>query len=240
MVNEIRSNEIALGLANAKERITSAAISVKRDPSEIALIVVTKTFPKSDVEILYELGIRDFGENRDQEGSLKADEFHLDAKWHFQGQIQSNKIKSILSWADVIHSLADLDHAKRINNRVFLAADKSNVSKIPILIQVSLDSDLVRSEGRNGIDPKEIEKFAESIMQLEGLELKGLMAVAPISEIPESAFARLAGIFSDFQGIYPDAKWLSAGMSGDFESAIHHGATHVRLGSSILGNRSYL
>ena len=238
MVTEDRLEVIASGLSIAKEKIAAAAKSVGRDSGEVSLIVVTKTFPKTDVAHLYNLGVRDFGENRDQDGSEKAADFHPDAKWHFQGQLQSNKIKSILNWADVIHSVADLDHAKRLNDRLLGGSIDVAKKQFPILIQISLDQE--KRVERNGIDPSGLNEFADAIVKFEGLELKGLMAVAPISGNPDSAFTRLAETFGTFLKQFPEAKWLSAGMSGDFESAIRHGATHVRIGSSILGNRSYL
>lgn len=237
MVNQERKTEIANGLEITISRINAAAKSANRNPSDISLIVVTKTFPRSDADFLYELGVRDFGENRDQEGAVKAENFHPDAKWHFQGKIQSNKIKSIANWADVIHSLAEIDHAKAISDRHQMK-EAALSAKYPVLIQVSLDTE--KRIERNGIEPKALTEFADAIAKISGLEIKGLMAVAPIAENPNIAFVRMAEIFSDFQQKFPMATWLSAGMSGDFESAITHGATHLRIGSSILGNRSYL
>ena len=237
MVNQERKTEISNGLEIANSRINAAARSANRNPSDISLIVVTKTFPRSDVDFLYELGVRDFGENRDQEGAVKAENFHRDARWHFQGQIQGNKIKSIVKWADVIHSLAEIDHAKTISDR-YQMGEAVLPAKYPVLIQVSLDSE--KRIERNGVEPKSLTEFADAIAKISGLEIKGLMAVAPIARNPDIAFAKMAEIFSDFKEKFPMATWLSAGMSGDFESAIMHGATHIRIGSSILGNRSYL
>lgn len=237
MVNQGRKAEIANGLEIVMAQINAAAKSANRNPSDISLIVVTKTFPRSDVDFLYELGVRDFGENRDQEGVVKAENFHPDTNWHFQGQIQGNKIKSIVKWADVIHSLAEIDHAKTISDRHQMT-ESALPTKYPVLIQVLLDSE--KRIERNGIEPKALIEFADAIEKNSGLEIKGLMAVAPIAENPDIAFAKMADIFSDFKEKFPMATWLSAGMSGDFESAITHGATHIRIGSSILGNRSYL
>lgn len=236
MVTGDRKTELAAGLVATKSRIAAAAKSVNRDPKDISLIVVTKTFPRTDVDFLYELGVRDFGENRDQEGSVKSENSPSDAMWHFQGQIQSNKIKSILSWAAVVHSLANLDHAIRLNDQFLKITDELGSKKYPVLIQISLDPE-VRVE-RNGMAPSGLPRFVDEIAKFEGLELKGLMAVAPLSEGPDLAFARMAAVFNEFQRNNPEANWLSAGMSGDFESAIQYGATHVRVGSSILGNRS--
>lgn len=225
MVNS-RTAEIAENLANVKARIAKAAIRYQRDPSDICLIVVTKTYPLSDIQILYDLGVRDFGENRIQEGAEKAAANFTDVRWHFQGQIQSNKITALMSWADVIHSLDQLDHAEKMSNRT--TRDKS------VLLQVSLDG----AVHRGGVAPDSLIELAEKISQLPRLSLRGLMAVAPLAEDADRAFARLAEIYQGFIGVFPEARWLSAGMSNDFESAIAHGATHVRVGSSILGMRS--
>ncbi|NDF10264.1 MAG: YggS family pyridoxal phosphate-dependent enzyme [Actinobacteria bacterium] len=220
-----RLQEIAENLESVRARITSAAKSSGRNSDEITLIVVTKTYPVEDIQRLHSLGQRHFGENRILEGAEKAAMRLPDATWHFQGQIQSNKIKDLVSWADVIHSLDDLRHAEKINERV-------DVKKV--LIQVSLDGEL----HRGGVAPDRIHELAEEIMGMSHLELKGLMAVAPLEEEPDMAFSRLATIYQRFIRDFPQCNWLSAGMSNDFESAISHGATHVRVGSSILGKRS--
>ena len=182
---------------------------------------MTKTFPLSDVEALYELGVRDFGENRDQEGSVKAPQIPGDATWHFQGQIQSNKLKSICQWADVIHSLDEIRHAKLIDS---LSPGKS------VLIQISLDS---LNENRGGVAPDRLHDFVEELTTSTQLDLRGFMAVGPPGEAPLSAFSRLRSIVKDF----PKYPVLSAGMSNDFVEAISMGATHLRIGSQILGVR---
>jgi hypothetical protein len=219
----IRKVEIAKNLQDVRDRINSAAHSADRDPAEIELIVVTKTFPISDIEILCELGELNFGENRDQEAAPKAQV--IEARWHFQGQIQSNKIKSICAWADVIHSISSEKEILKFaqsprNHQVFL--------------QVSLDGELARG----GANPADLAALAELVNQSNNLELLGLMAVAPLGVDPEKAFAHLAQINQGFKSQFPNSRYLSAGMSGDFEAAIKFGATHIRVGSSILGSRS--
>ena len=218
-----RKVEIAANLQAVKDRITRAADLADRDPAEIQLIVVTKTFPITDIEILSGLGERNFGENRDQEATPKAAE--ISATWHFQGQIQSNKIKSISQWADVIHSIST---AKEILK--FAQSPRSH----QVFLQVSLDGELERG----GANPSDLADLAELVNQSNNLELMGLMAVGPLGVEPEIAFANLAQIHQGFVNDFPSAKYLSAGMSGDFEAAILHGATHIRVGSSILGSRS--
>ena len=218
-----RKEEIARNLQEVKERIKSAAKSVNRDPAEIQLIVVTKTFPISDVEILRELGESNFGENRDQEAAPKAES--ISATWHFQGQIQSNKIKSICEWVDVIHSISSEKEILRF---------AQSPRKHQVFLQVSLDG----QEGRGGASPAELAELANLINESNNLELLGLMAVAPLGVEPMKAFADLAQINQGFADQFPNSKYLSAGMSGDFEAAIKYGATHIRIGSSILGSRS--
>ena len=223
-----RVDEISANLEKVNEQIKSAAASVNRLPEDITLVAVTKTFPVSDIEILYSLGIRDFGENRDQEASEKVGLLPMDVRWHFQGQIQSNKLKSITSWASYIHSVDQLRYAQMIS-------DYSAGNKKPIFMQVSLDKP---PQSRSGVNPSELLEFAGAISVLPGIRLQGLMAVAPVNSPAEQAFAELEDIRSDFLSTFPDAKSLSIGMSGDYQIAIKYGATHIRIGSSILGIRS--
>jgi pyridoxal phosphate enzyme (YggS family) len=219
-----RAAEISANLQAITARIVSAAESAGRDPEEITLIAVTKTFPVSDVKILYELGVRDFGENRDQEGSVKFSELPEDSNWHFQGQIQSNKLKSIAAWADVIHSIDDVSHAKKLSS---LVAAKD------IFVQVSLD-DL---PGRGGVNPEQLLEFLDEVTALTNLKVRGLMAVAPLDEPPLEAFKRLKTLSETVIKTHPNTWEISAGMSNDFEAAISQGATHIRIGSQILGVR---
>ena len=223
--------QIAENLESVQARMSNAAKNSGRSLNDITLIVVTKTYPQEDIQRLYNLGQRHFGENRILEGAEKASSNSTDAVWHFQGQIQSNKIKDLVSWAEVIHSLDDGRHAKKINERVH-ELDNAQIKKV--LIQVSLDG-----EGhRGGVAPGHINTMAEEIMGLSHLELKGLMAVAPLDEDLEKAYSRLAAIYQRFIRDFPQSNWLSAGMSNDYETAITYGATHIRVGSSILGKRS--
>lgn len=223
-----RKDQILSNLESVKEKISAAAQAAGRSPSEITLIAVTKTFPVSDLEILYELGVRNFGENRDQEAAPKVGVLPADITWHFQGGIQSNKLKSISNWASVIHSVDKFKYAHMIS--------QFSVGKTKeIFIQVSLDT---LPQSREGVDPADLMQLAEQIMSLPNLEVKGLMAVAPLDQPTEQAFVRLQQIQQKFIQLYPAASSLSSGMSGDYELAISLGATHVRIGSSILGNRS--
>jgi hypothetical protein len=218
-----RKVEIAANLQEVKDRISRAAQLADRDPAEIELIVVTKTFPITDIEVLSELGEHNFGENRDQEAAPKASA--ISATWHFQGQIQSNKIKSISQWADVIHSISTVKEILK-----FAQSPRSH----QVFLQVSLDGELERG----GASPSELPELAEIVNESNNLELMGLMAVGPLGVDPKIAFSDLAQIHQGFKAAFPNAKYLSAGMSGDFEAAILQGATHIRVGSSILGSRS--
>ena len=219
-----RAAEISANLQAITARIVSAAESAGRSPEEITLIAVTKTFPVTDVKILYELGVRDFGENRDQEGSVKFSELPGDSNWHFQGQIQSNKLKSIAAWADVIHSIDDISHAKKLSS---LVASKE------IFVQVSLDN----LPGRGGVNPEQLLEFLGEVTAHANLKVRGLMAVAPLDEPPLEAFKRLKTLSETVIKTHPNTWEISAGMSNDFEAAISQGATHIRIGSQILGVR---
>ena len=215
---------------NRKDEISRALTGVREQiPANATLIVVTKTFPVSDVEILYELGERNFGENRDEEGSVKSASIADDAVWHFQGGIQSKKIRSIVSWADLIHSLDDLSHARKID-----AAARELGKRQKVLVQINLDPG---NENRSGIESDNLLRFASEILQLENLDLKGIMGVAPLGVDPSPSFALLQERSKDLRKLKGDATYISAGMSGDFPVALRYGATHIRIGSSILGSR---
>jgi len=226
-----RLSEIQSNLEIIQARIESACTVAGRDISEITLIAVTKTYPASDVDLLKQLGIENVGENRDQEASAKKLEVKSEFKWHFIGQLQSNKAKSVVNYADLIHSVDRWSLAKEIQKS---AQGKDKVQQV--LIQVDLDQS-GPDPTRGGIWPAELRELAQLINQASHLELKGLMSVAPLGEKPELAFARLKEIRVDFLKENPGAQILSAGMSDDLESAILHGATHLRIGSALLGER---
>ena len=218
-----RRTEIAERLLDVQERIAAAAKKAQREPADITLIAVTKTFPISDIEILSELGVQEFGENRDGDAAPKA--AAVPGRWHFQGQIQSNKLKSICSWAHVIHSLDELRH--------FEVIEKFATHPLEIFLQVNLDG----LAERGGAAIESLYPLASIIQAHPVHRLAGLMAVAPLGIDPEIAFGNLHEIQRGFLGDFPSAKSLSAGMSQDFEIAISHGATHLRIGSQIMGSR---
>ena len=218
-----RRSEITSNLQVVRDEISKAVISAGRSLDEITLIAVTKTFPASDVEILRDLGVTHFGENRDADAAPKADA--VAGTWHFQGQIQSNKLKSITTWANVIHSLDEIRH--------FEVIEKSAPHPLDIFCQVSLDG----SEGRGGVSEQKLYELAQAIEKSATHRLQGLMAVAPLGVDPADAFSKLSAIHKAFMADFPKANKLSAGMSGDYKEAIAYGATHIRIGSSILGSR---
>ena len=226
-----RLSEIQGNLDRIQTRISKACSAVGRNISEITLIAVTKTYPASDVDLLKQLGIENVGENRDQEAASKKSEVKNEFKWHFIGQLQSNKAKSVVNYAELIHSVDRWSLAKEIQKSA------QGINKIqPVLIQVDLDQ-TGPDPTRGGIWPAELSELASSISQASHLDLKGLMSVAPLGENPELAFARLNEIRVGFLKEHPQAQILSAGMSDDLEAAILHGATHLRIGSALLGER---
>jgi hypothetical protein len=239
--SDARRAELADRLAQVWDRIETACAAAGRSRDELTLIAVTKTKPASDVRLLYELGQRDFGENRDQEAAPKAEACaDLDLRWHFVGQLQTNKVASVSGYADVIHSVDRLrlvhalDQAARRRGRVITA-----------LIQVSLEA-AGGDPGRGGASPGEVTELAEAIAANEtndtsgtagGLRLGGVMAVAPLGAPAAEAFAGLAACAAAVRAVRADATMISAGMSGDLEEAIKAGATHLRIGTALLGDR---
>lgn len=217
-------------MTDRRQEIEAALTQLRSEiaPFDPTLIVVTKTYPISDVEILHSHGVRDFGENRNEEGSLKGPA--ISGRWHYQGKLQSKKLRSILSWADVIHSLDDLRHAEKIHEILSQSGES-----IELFIQLSLDGD----PSRGGVRAEQLNLFADRLYELGQITLLGLMCVPPVEVDPAEAFSEIASIHQEFSRNYPDSQALSAGMSGDYLIALEHGATHIRVGSKILGPRDY-
>ena len=227
-----RRDEIAAGLDAVRRRIGAACAESGRDPDEVTLVVVTKFFPASDVRILADLGVTDVGENRHQEAEAKAAECRdLDLTWHFIGGLQSNKAAAVASYADVVESV---DRSKLLTGLDRGAHQRAR--PVDCLIQVSLDPPEAGA-GRSGAPVADLPDLAADLASRDLLRLRGLMAVAPLDADPGEAFDRLAGIHRDLLVDHPAATWLSAGMSGDLEAAITRGATHVRIGRAVLGER---
>lgn len=230
-MTDARRDEIAGGLDGVHDRIRTACADAGRDPADVELVVVTKFFPVSDVRLLADLGVHHVGENRDQEAREKLTDPLLDGTGltrHFIGQLQSNKAASVVSYADVVHT------ADREKVVAALAKAAEHQGRRPrVLVQVGLDD----APGRGGAAVAEVAALAETVANQPSLELGGVMAVAPVEADPDAAFARLWEVATRIRADHPDATWVSAGMSGDLEAAIRHGATHLRVGSAILGKR---
>jgi pyridoxal phosphate enzyme (YggS family) len=209
--------------------ITDAARRAGRDAAEITRIVVTKFHPAALVRDLYGLGVREVGENRQQELSAKAESLaELDGlRWHFIGQAQTNKAQAIRRAARAVHSV---DRA-RIADALDRAASDDGL--LDVLLQINLTDD----PDRGGVAPAELERLAEHVLELPTLRLRGVMAVAPLDEDPAAAFARVHDYAARLRQVAPGATWISAGMTGDYAEAIAAGATHLRIGSAITGPR---
>ena len=226
-----RREELEANLESVRARIDAACADAGRDPAEVGLVVVTKYFPASDVRILADLGVTDVGENRHQEAEAKAAECaDLGLRWHFIGGLQSNKAAAVAGYADIVESV---DRAKLVAGLDRGAGTRGAV--VDCLVQVSLDPPT--ASGRSGAPIEDVPVLADAIAAAEHLRLAGVMAVAPLGEPPAPAFARLVEVAERLRADHPDARVVSAGMSGDLEEAIAAGATHLRIGSSVLGPR---
>lgn len=212
-------------LRSVQSSVADAARSAGRDPSEITTIVVTKFHPAGLVRKLHGLGVRDFGENRHQEARDKAAAVSdLELSWHFVGQLQSKKARQVRAYADVIHSL---DRPSVVD---VLHSDEEVVE---CFVQLNLTGD----PGRGGVADADLEPLTERILATSGIRLLGVMAVAPLGVDPRRAFARVRAASERVMALAPDARFISAGMSADFADAIAEGATHLRIGTAITGNR---
>jgi PLP dependent protein len=230
-----RRDELSHRLTRVREQIASAAEACGRGADDVVLVVVTKTWPTSDIEILHDLGVRDVAENRHQDAERKWSELRtLELTWHFIGQIQSNKASRIAAYADVVHSVDSV----RVARRLAAGADQHR-RQIDCLVQVSLDPATERA-GRGGVGADDLLDVAEAVDASGRLHLRGVMGVAPLGGDAQAAYAALAGLGRRLQSRFPAATAVSAGMSGDFTEAIAAGATHVRVGSAILGERPAL
>jgi PLP dependent protein len=233
---DARTAELAAALARVEERMASACAASGRSRADLTLVVVTKTFPAADAVRLAGLGVRDLAENRDQEAGPKAAEVAaagIDVRWHFVGQLQRNKARSVARYADAVHSV---DRVSLVSALDRAATDAGRT--LDALLQVDLGGTAERpGTARGGAAPTELAALADAVAAASGLRLRGLMAVAARDADPAAAFLRLAALASELRHAHPDATWLSAGMSGDLEQAVAAGATHLRVGSAVLGSR---
>jgi hypothetical protein len=234
-LSQERRAVIGQNLVTVRRRIAAAAEAAGRAPTEITLIAVTKLFPASDAALLAELGVADLGENRDQEAAGKAAEVAVltaaPVRWHFVGQLQTNKARSAARYADLVHSVDRPALVSALATGIARAGRGDAV--LDVLVQVSIDADL----DRGGVAPSGVIDLAATVDAAAGLRLRGVMAVAPLGMDPDDAFGALAGISADLRSRFAGAELISAGMSDDLEAAIRHGATHVRIGTALLGRR---
>jgi pyridoxal phosphate enzyme (YggS family) len=225
---------LAERLTEAQQRISAAASGCGRQADDINLIVVTKNHPTQLVFDLLELGVRDFGENRDQEAAPKAAEVRanstIEHRWHFIGQLQSNKVKSVVNYASSVHSL---DRQSLLDSLGKATVEREQ--PLDVFIQLNLTDD----EGRGGIQPSNLLSFAENVLMHPGLNLVGVMGVAALDNNLDRDFGAIRSASESLKTLKPDADLISAGMSEDFETAIAYGATHLRIGSAITGKRQY-
>jgi len=234
-----RRAELAAALDSVRTRIDAACRAAGRPAGQVELVAVTKTRPAGDVALLLDLGQCAFGENRPQEAAAKVAQLaelrpSAPARWHLVGRLQRNKARSVAAWAARVESV-DSD---RLADALDLAARRAldsgeRAGPLPVLIQVSLDGDPTRG----GTPADQMPALADRIAGAEGLELHGLMAVAPLGAEPDRAFAALADVAERLRGLHPHAVVVSAGMTADFERAIRYGSTCVRVGAALLGDR---
>ncbi|WP_415976788.1 YggS family pyridoxal phosphate-dependent enzyme [Rhodococcus sp. 077-4] len=234
-----RALEIETALTAVRERLHRACVDAGRSPADVALLPVTKFFPASDVRILYHLGCRDFGESREQDASPKvaetAEEFRSEPpRWHMIGHLQRNKAKSVAAWAHSIHSVDSARLVAALSKATTVALDEGvRQAELDVIVQVSLDGDV----HRGGVERGELHELADAVSDASGLRLAGLMAVPPLDADADAAFADLESLHRRLMLDHPDARELSAGMTGDLEAAVRHGSTCVRVGTAILGAR---
>ncbi len=233
-----RLAQIAANLAEVEGVIQAACQRAGRSRSEVRLVVVTKRWPAEDVRRLAALGVRDVGENRDQEAAAKAAACaDLPLRWHFVGQLQANKARSVAGYAAMVHSVDRLRLVDALS-RAAVARER----EIRALVQVNLDPEqpALIGEARGGAPASAVPEMADAIASAPGLRLGGVMTVAPRGMAPDEAFDRLARVAARLRADHPEADAISAGMSADLAEAIAHGATHVRVGTAILGVRAAL
>jgi len=236
---EERRAELAAGLGRVRARIADACAAAGRERGEVTLVAVTKTYPAQDVIRLAELGVGDIGENRDQEAAPKAAEVAAAGarvRWHFVGQLQRNKCRSVAGYADMVHSVDSVRLAEALAD----PAERLRDRPLDVLVQVSIDDDPRRGGALAAPDAepgRALSRVAAAVAAAPALRLAGVMAVAPLGWRPADAFGRLAEIASALRAEHPAATVVSAGMSEDLEAAIAFGATHVRVGSALLGKR---
>jgi hypothetical protein len=242
VADDRRRSELVTALGAVRRRIAEACSAASRDPRSVTLVAVTKTYPAVDVATLAALGVLDIGESRDQEAAAKVAE--VDSllrqasgparapRWHFVGRLQSRKCRSVAGYASAVHSVDRVEVLDLLDDGVA----RARRPPLDVFVQVSLDGD----PARGGVGAAQVPALADAVSARAHLHLRGVMAVAPMAADPDAAFAQLATVAERVRADHPQADAVSAGMSGDFEAAIRHGSTHVRVGSALLGRRTDL
>ncbi len=234
-----RRDDLAAALAVVRERLAAACGAVGREPSEVRLLTVTKTFPAADVALLVDLGLAEFGESRDQEAAPKTGELAdlrpgAPARWEMVGRVQRNKARSVVRWADRVQSVDSPRLADALAGAARSAREAGERSTdLEVLLQVSLDGD----PARGGCLPADVDALAERVAGSAGLHLRGVMAIAPLPGDPDAAFAVLSQVAARVRRDHPVAVEISAGMSSDLEAAVRHGSSCVRVGTALMGGR---
>lgn len=238
-MSDQRADELSRNLATLRERIDKACAAAGREVSSVSLLAVTKTVPAADVATLVDLGLTAFAENRAQEAAAKVDDvagLRPDApvRWHFVGGLQRNKVKLVLPWVHRVESVDSPRLARALDRAVATARDDgTRDGPLPVLLQYSVDGD----PERGGVTGDAMAELADLVDAADGLELAGMMAVAPLDRDTDRSFAAIAAAAQRLRDAHPGATELSAGMSGDLETAVHHGSTVVRVGTALVGNR---
>jgi pyridoxal phosphate enzyme (YggS family) len=244
-IDNRRPAELVASLAGVRSHLADAAAAAGRDIWSVTLIAVTKTFPAADIATLLGLGVIDIAESRDQEAREKLAQLRAtdpqasrtsgasaiapEPRLHFVGRLQTNKCRSVARYASCVHTVDRIEVAVALGDGV----DVAQRDPLPVFVQVSLDGD----PARGGVVIDELPRLADTVAADARLRLLGVMAVAPLSQPPESAYTELAELAALVRQSHPGAVNISAGMSNDYPVAIAHGATHVRIGSALLGHR---
>ena len=232
-----RRAQLQSGLDAVRRRVAAACAAAGRDPAGVTTVVVTKTFDVSDVALLVSLGVRDVGESKDQEAAGKVAVLgRADLRWHFVGRLQTNKARSVAGYAHLVHSLDRPRLVTALSRGAVERRDAGGPATLSCLVQVSLDGDT----SRGGAVAADVPGIAAAVAEADGLDLAGVMAVAPQGFEPVRAFADLVRVAESLRREHHGAVVVSAGMSGDLEAAVGAGATHLRVGSAVLGSRPHL
>ncbi|HEX4252921.1 MAG TPA: YggS family pyridoxal phosphate-dependent enzyme [Pseudonocardia sp.] len=236
---EDRRAELAARLEEVRDRIAKACAAAGRSTDEVELLAVTKTRPAGDLALLADLGLRAFGENRPQEAGAKVAELavlrpDITPRWHLVGTLQRNKARAVARWAARVESVDSARLADALASAALRAREEGERrGPLPVLIQLSLDGDAARG----GVPVPGLAELADRVAGSAGLELHGVMAVAPLGTDPDRAFDTLRAAAAALWRDHPDALVVSAGMTADFERAIRYGSTCVRVGAALLGDR---